>query len=122
MINLLRWCIRIAWLAALVLGLLIWSGRLPVALNPHMILGGLVALGLAILALNAFLARVRKPLAIVSLIWAAVTVYVGVMQNQWMPGSSHWMVETVHLLLGVGAIGMAEALAGAIVRGSKSPG
>jgi hypothetical protein len=122
MINLLRWCIRIAWLAALVWGLLIWSGRLAGTLNLHIILGEIVAAALAILAVYALLARVRIALASSALAWAAVTVYVGVMQRRWMPGGSHWMIETVHLLLGVGAIGMAEALAGAVTRGTKSPG
>jgi hypothetical protein len=74
------------------------------------------------LAVYALIARVRIPLAIIAIIWAAATVYVGVMQGQWMPGSSHWVIETVHLLLGVGAIGMAEALAGAVTRGKKSLG
>lgn len=122
MINLLRWCIRISWLAALVLGLLIWSGRLGGALNVHMTFGWVVAAGLAIIAVYALVSGVRIPLAAVSLVWAAVTVYVGVMQNQWMPGSSHWVIEAIHLLLGFGAIGMAEALAGAIARGKKSLG
>lgn len=120
MITLLRWCIRIAWLGALVLGLLLWSGRLAGALNFHMFLGGVVAVALVILAAYAFVSRVRIPLAIVSIVWAAATVYVGLMQNRWMPGSSHWVIEAIHLLLGVGAIGMAEALAGAIMRGKKS--
>ncbi|MGA2714770.1 MAG: hypothetical protein ABSG41_16845 [Bryobacteraceae bacterium] len=122
MINLLRWCIRVAWLAALILGLLLWGGRLAGSLNLHMILGGIVALGLVILAVSAFLASVRIALAVISIVWAAVTVYVGLTQTRWMPGGSHWIIETVHLLLGIGAIGIAEALAGAIVRGRKSPG
>src|ERR1700677_2766750 len=122
MINLLRWCIRIAWLAALVLGLLIWSGRLGGALNVHMTLGWVVAAALLILAVYGLVSGVRIPLAIASLVWAPLTVYVGVMQNQLMPGSSHWMIETIHLLLGVGAIGMAEALPGGTTRGKNSLG
>jgi hypothetical protein len=122
MINLLRWCIRIAWLGALVLGLLIWSGRLGGALNVHMTFGWVVAAGLLVIAVYGLVSGVRAPLAIASLVWAPLTVYVGVMQNQLMPGSSHWMIETIHLLLGVGAIGMAEALAGGITRGKKSLG
>lgn len=122
MINLLRWCIRIAWLAALVLGILLWSGRAGGALNVHMTLGWVVAAGLVTIAVYALVSSVRIPLAVVALAWAAATVYVGVMQNQWMPGGSHWIIEAIHLLLGIGAIGMAEALAGGIARGKKSLG
>jgi hypothetical protein len=123
MIKLLRWSIRIAGLAALVLGLLIWSGRLGGAVYVHMTLGWVVAAGLVIIAVYGLVSGVRIPLAVVSIAWAAATVYVGVMQNQstsYMPRSSHLVIEALHLLLGIGAIGMAEALAGAITRGRKS--
>jgi hypothetical protein len=110
MINRLRWCVRIAWLGALVLGLM---GR---ALNFHMTLGWFVALSLVIFAGFAFKARVRIPLGVIAVVWAAAVVYVGINQGQWMPGSGHWMIQAVHVLLGVGAIGVAEALAGALSR------
>lgn len=116
MMNLLRWCVRIAGLAALILGVLLWRGMMAGSVNLHMSLGGLVAAVLAILALWAIVARVRVPMAAVSLVWAAATVYVGFMQANWLPGSRHWIVDTIHLLLGIGAMGMAEALGGAITR------
>lgn len=115
MIALLRWCIRIAGIVALVLGLLVWGG-IATPVNLHMTAGGIVAAALAILAIYAIVIRVRFPLAIVSIVWAVATVYVGVMQAQWLPGSVHWIIEAIHLLLGVGAMGMAEALAGALSR------
>jgi hypothetical protein len=116
MINLLKWCIRIAWLGAIVLGLLFWGGIFTGALNLHMFLGGVVAFALALLAVYAFVIKVRVPLAIVSLLWAAATLYIGIAQTRLMPGSSHWIIELIHLLLGVGAIGLAEALAAALGR------
>lgn len=116
MVNLLRWCVRVAWLGTLVLGVLLWRGIFAGALNVHMALGEIVAAGLAILGLYAFVGRVKVPLAVVSLVWAAVTFYVGIEQGVLVPGDSHWIVQIVHLLLGVGAMGLAEALAGAIIR------
>ena len=116
MVNLLRWCTRIAGLAALVLGMLLWEGKLVGALNLHMTLGAIVAAATAILAVYAISTRARIPLGIVGLVWAVVTVYVGIAQSQLMPGSNHWIVSAIHLLLGIGAIGLAEALAGAITR------
>jgi hypothetical protein len=120
MINLLRWCVRIGFLGALILGFLFWDGRMTSAVNVHMFLGGLVAIVLALFAAYAFVARVRVPLAIVGLVWAAATFYVGLRQGGMMPGGGHWVIEAVHLLLGIGAIGMAEALAGAVARRSVS--
>ena len=53
----------------------------------------------------------RHPLA-----WAAATVYLGINQTHILPGGSHLLIEVIHLLLGIGAMGLAEALAGAISR------
>jgi hypothetical protein len=117
MIKLLQWCVRIGWLAALALGILLWRGMFIGAIRAHMALGGLVVLSLAALAVLALLARVRIPLAIVSIVWAAVTFYVGIMQLG-PRGSNFWMIEILHLALGIGAIGIAEALAGALKRRS----
>ncbi len=116
MISVLRWCARIAGLAALVLGLLLWDGKLIGALNLHMTLGAIVAATVAILAVYAITARARIPLGMVGLLWAVLTVYLGMAQNRLMPGSNHWIVSVSHLVLGIGAIGLAEALAGAITR------
>jgi hypothetical protein len=107
MIKLLQWFNRMAGLGALVLGLML--SRIPI-LNLHMTLGCVVVLALGILALWALAARVRIPAAIAALVWAAATVYVGMMKNRGMAG------EIVHVLLGIGAIGLAEMLAGAITR------
>ena len=107
MIKLLQWLTRIAGLGAIVLGLML--PRNP-SLRLHMILGVIVVLALAILAFWALAARVRIPVAIAALIWAAATIYVGMMKNRGTPG------EIGHVLLGIGAIGLAEILAGAISR------
>lgn len=118
MVNLLKWCVRIAGLIALALGILFWLGMLIGAVRLHLALGTVVAAALAFLAVYAIAARVRPPLAAISILWAAVTIYVGIMQIRWLPGSDHWIVEAVHLLLGLGAIGMAEALSAALGRRS----
>jgi hypothetical protein len=111
MIKLLRWFARMAGLGALVLGLML--SRIPI-LNLHMTLGCIVVLALAILAVWALATRVRIPAAIAALIWAAATVYVGTMKNRGTAG------EIVHVLLGIGAIGLVEMLAAAISRGRAS--
>jgi hypothetical protein len=111
MIKLLQWLTRIAWLGALVLGLIL--SRFP-ELSIHMALGRVVVLMLAILALWALFARVRVPAAIAALLWAAATIYVGMMRDRGTVG------EIVHVVLGIGAIGLAEMLAAAINRGRAS--
>jgi hypothetical protein len=111
MINLLRWCTRIAGLAALLLGLML--SRFP-AVHLHMTFGGVVALVLAILAVWALTERVRVPAAVAALFWTAATVYVGLLQGRGTAG------EIIHVLLGIGAIGLSEMLAAAITRKQAS--
>ena len=65
---------------------------------------------LAILALFALSKRVRVPVAIVALVWAAATLYVGIMR----PHTG--IVQVIHPLLGIGAIGLAEMLGGSLGR------
>jgi hypothetical protein len=81
-----------------------------------MTLGWFVALSLVIFAGFAFKARVRIPLAVTAVLWAVAVVYVGINQSQWVLDNNHWTIQAVHVLLGVGAIGIAEALAGALSR------
>jgi len=122
MIKLLQWLIRIAGLGALVLGVTFWFGPGVAPLSLHMTLGGIVALMLAILAVWALIDRVRIPLAIAALVWAAATVYVGTLQDWWVGAGSHLVIEVVHPLLGIGAIGLAEMLAAALARAKLSRG
>lgn len=116
MINLLRWFTRIAGLGALLVGISRWFGPGIAPLSLHMTLGGIVVLVLAILAVWALTARVRVPAAIAALVWAALTVYVGTVQDWWVGAGSHLIIEIIHPLLGIGAIGLAEMLGAAITR------
>ena len=110
MIKLHQQLTRIAGLGALVLGADFLFAPRAALLSLHMALGGIVALMLAILAVWALIDRVRVPAAIAALIWAAATIYVGMMKGRGTAG------EIIHVLLGIGAIGLAEMLAAAINR------
>ena len=114
MITLLRWIARIGGLLAFVLGLML-SRVAPSALQIHMTLGGLVAGALAILAAWGLLTGVKVPVAIVGLIWAVVTAYVGMTQS-FLGAIGGPALRIIHPLLGIGAIGLAEMLGAALTR------
>jgi hypothetical protein len=116
MIKLLRWLTRLAGLAAFVLGMMLSRFPSAIAIRAHMTLGLIVALSLLVVAISALVARARVPAALVSIVWAVALVCVGILQNRWMPGNSHWVIEAIHGLLGIGAIGLVEMLAGAMTR------
>jgi len=116
MVKLLRWCARVAGILALIFGLLIGRVSFDWLPRAHMTLGLIVVAALALIAIAGFFARLRPILPLIALLWAGVTVYIGLAQYRLMTGDAHWIVELVHGLLGIGAIGLAEATGARISR------
>ena len=112
LLTILRWIIRVAGVVALALGLSFWSGGGYALLGFHQALGYLVSLSLVVMALAAFRFRVAPALLITAIIWSLVVPGVGSAQLQMLPGNQHWVIQVFHLLLGIGAIGLAEVIAG----------
>ena len=52
--------------------------------------------------------------------WGLIVVALGMTQNRLLPGDAHWVIKVLHLLVGIGALGIAERLAGSIKRSGKS--
>ena len=107
----LVWILRLTFLASLALGIGLWMGHGYAFLQVHMWLGFIVTFALLLIVLLSFLARVRPALPLISLLWAIALPFIGIAQLRMMPGPNHWVVRVVHLLLGLGAIGLGEALA-----------
>jgi hypothetical protein len=116
MIKLLRWCVRIAGILALLLGLLIGRVNFNGLPRLHMVLGIVVVAALALIAISGFFARLQPALPLVALVWAGGTAYIGFAQTSLLTGDTHWIVEVAHALLGVGAIGLAEAIGARVSR------
>ena len=102
---------RIAGVLALILGLALWSGRLYALVDLHMALGVAVVLGLWGLAVLALRRGVSPGLAVGAAIWGLATLALGLGQTRILLGDLRWIVQVVHLLLGLGAIAVAAALA-----------
>ncbi len=69
---------------------------------------------LAVLAARAGAGEGRAALAG---LWGALVVGVGLTQSQLLPGDAHWVVQVLHLLVGLGAMGLAQSLATRTRRG-----
>ncbi len=108
--KLLVWILRLSFLAALGLGLALWSGHGYGYLRWHMWLGFIVTFALLLLVIVSFLSRVNPALPFVAIIWAVALPAIGIAQLRIMTGNNHWAIQTVHLILGLGAIGLGEAL------------
>lgn len=102
--------IRVTGVIQIVLGLLIWTGNAQNLVNLHTLSGLLFVLGLWALGIIAASAGQGARWAAVALIWGLIVLVLGITQKGWLPGPSHWVVQVVHFLIGLGAFAQAEWL------------
>jgi hypothetical protein len=110
-ITALQMGIRVVWLVQLALGVLFWTGNATGLVDLHQLLGILLVLALWTQAFLAARAGVEPRLVAVAAVWGLLVPIVGLTQTSLLTGSLHWLVQVVHLLLGIGLIGLAERLA-----------
>ena len=102
--------VRIAVPVELALGLIFWSGHLGFLVPVHEGLGLLLVLALWGLAVTAAIARTAPAVVVLALAYGLAVPILGELQASLVPGSGHWIVQTVHLLLGLGLLALAEWL------------
>ncbi len=113
--NAAQWTVRTAGLIALVLGLVIWVGA-PGAIYPlHMLIGVILVAGLWVLAVLGLRAGTGPVLPALAVAWGVFTVFFGLNQVSILP-ANQVVVEVAHLLVGIVAIGIGEALGARIRR------
>jgi hypothetical protein len=116
-----RILVAVAGIGVLLLGLLFWSGSSLNLLPIHMHLGETLVLGLWILAVLGIIARVSWGLVLLVFVWGLIVPALGMMQLRLMPGSLHWVIQLVHLLVGVVAMGLGHMLAARITAAQSAP-
>ena len=109
------WIVRVAGTLQLVLGALFWTGHAYALLPVHIMSGVLIVLTLWAVAVLAIVARLRRGLAWFGLLWGVALPVFGMRQAAILPGSMHWIVRVVHLLMGLVAMALAAMLAQSIV-------
>jgi hypothetical protein len=109
--------IRGTGLLLLVLGIALWTGNAGGLKPLHILIGLLLVLSLWALAYLASRAAVSSQLVALAVIWGLIAPILGLSQEKMLTGNAHWLIQVLHLLVGVVAIGLGEMLAGAIRRG-----
>jgi hypothetical protein len=102
--------VRVTFLVQIVLGIGFWTGHLDSLVPLHIWSGILLVLGLWVLAVLAVRAGAPLGQVIAAGVWGAVVIVVGLTHDSILTGGWHWVIQVVHLLLGLGAVGMAEGL------------
>ena len=110
-----RLLVRVCGLIQISLGLLFWTGNGLGLVPTHMLSGLLLVLSFLTLAVLGAVAGLSKGRVALAIAWGILTVVLGVTQTGILPGSFHWIVQVIHLLVGIAAIAQAEALAAGIL-------
>jgi hypothetical protein len=104
--------LRVCGVLAVILGLLFWSGNALNLLPIHMLLGLLVVLSLWIVGVGqAFSSGGSWSLAGGALLLGLLVIVVGMTQSSLLVGPFHWVIQVLHLLLGILAVGIGQIAA-----------
>jgi len=99
--------LSLAGLLALILGLFYWTGTALYLLQMHMLLRFLAVGALWVIGIGqAFSKAGNWVIAACALVVGAVTIVIGVIQSSLMVGEFHWVIQIIHLVLGLLTIGM----------------
>jgi hypothetical protein len=99
--------LSLAGLLALILGLLFWTGAALNLVSMHMLLGLLAVGALCVIGIaQAFAKGGSWIIAVCALIIGAVMIVLGMIQSTLMVGEFHWVMQVVHLVLGILTIGV----------------
>ncbi len=110
--------VRLCGLVLIVLGVLFWLNVATSLEIVHILIGVVLVLGLWALAYFASQAGTPAGQVWLAVIWGVVLPVLGLTQAQVLPGDAHWVIQIVHLLLGIGAVGQAEALGARLRKGA----
>jgi plastocyanin len=112
--------VRATGLIQIVTGVLFWTGNALALIPAHMLSGLVLVLALWALALLGARAGVSPGFVALAVLWGLLVVGLGLTQTQLLPGDFHWVIQVLHLLIGLAAMGLAQNLATRIRRGAMS--
>lgn len=102
--------VRIAGLIMILLGIVIWTGNDSV-IPVHIAVGVVLVLSLWVLAFLGMRAGVDWRFVALAFVWGLITPALGLTQEMLLKGDAHIVIQAIHLLVGLAAIGQAENLA-----------
>jgi hypothetical protein len=104
--------LRVAVLLTLILGLLFWFDVAKNFVALHMLLGIIVVLSLWVLGGFIVATKGGVGIGIGAFVLGLIVFLFGLTQRAILVGNLHWIIQVIHLLLGLTAIGMGEMIAG----------
>ncbi len=106
-IRIASFVLSLAGLLALILGLLFWIGIALNLVSMHMLLGLLAVGALWVIGVGQVFSKTGSwIIAACALVVGAITAVLGMMQASLMVGPFHWVIQIIHLVLGILTIGI----------------
>ena len=108
-VRFISWIARVAFVATMVLGLLFWITQLNL-ISFHILFGITGVLSLLVLGTVAVFTRGTRLLGVVSMVYAVFVPVFGLRQSMILVGDLHWLIQVAHLLVGIGAMVLAQQI------------
>jgi hypothetical protein len=108
--------VRITGVLQLILGLLIWAENMFNLVGIHTLIGLVFVLSLWVLAAVSTRAGVPTTQAAGVIILGLIALIFGMVQTSLLPGSLHWIIQILHLLIGMAAVASGETIGGRVRR------
>lgn len=105
-----RILVRITFLIQIVLGFLFWGDKAKSLVPVHVVSGIILVISMWALAVAAYRVGERGIVALAA-VWGLIVIGFGASQTKILHGGSHWIIQVVHLLIGLAAVALAEQLA-----------
>jgi hypothetical protein len=105
-----HWTLRASGGLLLLLGLIIWTGKGDQLIPVHDVLGFVLVLSLWTIAAIASRSGVPIGLVTLAVAWGLIAPILGLTQDKLVTGDWHWTIQVLHLVIGVGALGLGERL------------
>jgi hypothetical protein len=102
--------VRVTFVIQILLGLAFWTGHLDGLAPVHIAAGIILVLGLWVLAAVGARSGAPLGLVIVAAVWGGVVIVFGLNHDRLLAGNGHWVIQVIHLLIGLVAVGQAEGL------------
>jgi hypothetical protein len=109
--------VRVLGLILLVLGFMFWSGRNFDLIPVHMRLGEILVSLLWIISAMGLRAGVKPGMVLGAMFYGLIVVAFAMRMGGFLPGGAHEVIRIVHLLFGLGAMGLVEMIGAKIKRG-----
>ena len=113
--------LRISGVLLILLGLAIWTGRADAIIPVHEFLGFVLVLSLWTLAYFGARAGVPRGIVIAAVAWGLIAPILGLTQASLLTNNWHWVIQVLHLLVGLAAIGTGEGLVQRMRRAGSTP-